>query len=223
MKPLVYLLLCCLVGTIYADNRVARVLYYGAPANAPEVAFVHQAEMPSQEVELGRHNFSDSFDLGPGAIRLALLPSALPEGEPVPAGAPSVAIPEGWNKVLILVFKDKSNPIMPIQLKAINANDDEFGPGELYFVNFSEMTVFGMVGEKRLISKPRTAETISAPRSGRGKYMLKLNAFKDDPEKRRRLIQQRCHYDPTARVLTFMVPLPAPRMVKLYSAPIKDF
>ncbi len=205
-----------------SSSRVAQIIYFGAPSDAPEMAYVHQVVEEVQEVKLGRHNFSKSFNLATKANRLYFLPRALLEDEPMPENAPSVRVPRKWKKVLILVFEDKSNPILPIQLKAINASDDEFGPGELFFVNFSEMTVFGLVGDKKLVSKPSTTEIISTPREGRGTYMLRLHTFKDDVNKRRRLIQQKCQFDPSERVVTFMVPLPAPRMVKIYSAPVKD-
>jgi hypothetical protein len=223
MKLIIFLYLNCLIVSLSAGERLARVLYYGASSEAPQTAFVYQADSESQEVELGRHNFSESFEVSDKTDRLYFLPSVLPEDTPLPTGAPSVAIGEDWNKILILVFRDESNPIMPIRLRAINANDDAFGPGELYFVNFSEMTVFGLVGEKKIISKPRSIEVVSEPRQGRGRYILKLDAFKDSIEDRRRLIKQKCFFDPNARVVTFLVPLPYPRMVKLYSAPIYDF
>ncbi|MGJ8650360.1 MAG: hypothetical protein ACSHX4_08365 [Opitutaceae bacterium] len=211
------------VSVVFSAGRSARVIYFGAAADAPKKAFVYQIGAEAQEVILGRHNFSETFKLSPEAKHLAFLPGVLPVDTPVPANAPLVNIPEGWNQVLILVFKDKSNPIMPIRLFAVNANDDAFGPGEIYFVNLSQMTVFGLVGDKKLISKPRTSEVISDPRTGRGKYMLKLDAYKDDVKKRRRLVQQKCLYDPSVRIVTFMVPLPPPRMVKVYSAPVRDF
>lgn len=223
MKLLVFLLVSCLVGVAHANPRVARIIYYGGSSNHPQTVFLHQANAKSLEVELAAHNFSESFDLLPGATRIGLIDSALPEGAALPEGTSFVDLPEDWNKVLIIAFVDELNLGQTVQLKAINANDDQFGPGELFFVNFSEMTVLGQVGDKTLLSKPHATDLIKDPRSGRGTYMLKLNAYKDDPKQLRRLIQQKCQYDPKDRIVTFMVPLAPPRMVKVYSAPIKDF
>lgn len=221
MKIIVFIVLSCLAVTA-STARVARVLYYGAPPSAPNRAVVHQFDKSPEEVALDRHNFSESFELSEGSVRLFFLPSVLPEGEPTPSGAPFVNIPEDWEKVLILVFPDASNPVMPIRLQAMNASDDVFIPGAVLFVNFSEMTVFGKVGNQRLVSRPKTVEYVLKPIEERGSYIIKLDTFKDDPKKRRPLVQQKCQYHPEIRVITFISPLPPPRMVKLYSVPIPD-
>ncbi|WPJ96418.1 hypothetical protein SH580_01715 [Coraliomargarita algicola] len=221
-KSILSILITCFAVAAYGD-RVARVLYYGAPAGGPEYAFVNQVNQEPQKVSLDRHNFSESFDLTEGSIRLYFLPSLLAEDAPVPESAPSVYVPEDWSKVLILAFQDKNNPTMPIRLKAINANDDVFAPGGVYFVNFSEMTVFLMVGDKELISQPHSLEMVTKPIKERGSYLLKLATFKDNPNKYRPLVQQKCQYHPDVRVLTFVSPMPPPRMVKLYSVPIPNF
>lgn len=221
-KSILSILITCFAVAAYGD-RVARVLYYGAPAGGPEYAFVNQVNQEPQKVSLDRHNFSESFDVAEGSIRLYFLPSLLAEDAPMPESAPSVYVPEDWSKVLILAFQDQNNPTMPIRLKAINANDDVFAPGGVYFVNFSEMTVFGMVGEKELISQPHSLEMVTKPIKERGSYLLKLATFKDNPNKHRPLVQQKCQYHPDVRVLTFVSPMPPPRMVKLYSVPIPNF
>jgi hypothetical protein len=211
------------VLSTHASNRMARVIYYGAASDAPKSAFVNQADLKVQEVDLDQYNFSKAFKLSPGATRLVFLPALLPENASIPAAAPFLDIPEEWTQVLIFAFEDKSNPIMPIRLKAMNASQDAFGPGKIIFINMSEMTVFGYVGDQKLLSKPHTTEIIENPRAGEGKYMLKLDSFKDDLSSRRRLIQQKCQYRLDERMVSFIVPLPAPRMVKIYSAPVPEF
>ncbi|CAA6691874.1 Unannotated [Lentimonas sp. CC19] len=75
-----------------------------------------------------------------------------------------------------------------------------FGPGQLFFINMSEMTVFGYVGDKKLISKPQTTEIIEQPREGTESYMLKLDSFNGDLSTRRKCVQQRCQYRPDERI-----------------------
>lgn len=202
---------------------MARILYYGAPADAPKNAFVYQAGKTAQEVALKRHNFSKSFDLAGGDLRLSFLPSLLPEGVPFPQAAPSLDIPKQWKKVLILVFSDPSNPIMPIRLKALNANDNVFGPGEMLFINYSEISIFGLVGEKKLLLHPETTEVISNPIPKKGEYQVKLDSVDSEVESRRWLMRQTWRHQPSVRRVVFVLPLPAPRTVKLYTAPIRNF
>lgn len=209
-------------GSAHAD-RVARILYHGAPAAAPKNAYVHQSGKEAQEVVLGRHNFSKSFDLAGGDLRLSFLPEPLPPGVPFPEAAPVLNIPKQWKKVLILVFPDPSNPIMPIRLKAINANDDVFGPGELLFINYSKISIFGLLGEKKLLVHPEQMKVISSPIPEKGEYQVKLDSVEDDIESRRWLMRQTWRHQPSVRRVVFALPLPAPRTVKLYTAPVRDF
>lgn len=203
---------------------MARILYYGAPKDAPETAFVHQKGSKVQEVPLPRNNFSESFELGAGALRLAFFPSESLEEIENPEAAPFLDIPEGWGKVLILVFEDPDNTLLPIRLKAINANDNQFGPGDLYFVNFSKRTIFGMVGDEKMNLKPEGTTIVSSPRKARGDYNVQLDSVKGEEKGSRRwLLRQTWRHQPSVRRVVFAIPLPAPRNIKLYSAPIRNF
>lgn len=205
------------------DKRLVKVMFYGAPAGAADKAYVYQRGGDPQEVTLDKYNFSDSIELKKETAQIAFLPHMLSEDEPVPTGAPVVKVPPSWNRILILVSEDKGNKVMPIKMLPINASQGAFGSGEVAFMNFSEMTVFGKVGDKKLVSKPRSKEVVKSPASSMETYMVVLDTYKDSIEKRRRLVQQKCQFNPAARVLTLVLPMPPPRMVKLYSAPINDF
>ena len=205
-------------------ERMARILYYGAPKDAPKKAFVHQGGKKVQEVVLERNNFSESFELGAGALRLMLLPSETLEEGPDAKAAPFLKIPENWNKVLIVVSEDSSNEVLPIRLQGINANKDQFGPGELLFVNLSERHVFGMVGEKKLQLASKGKTLISNPKKERGEYHVELDSIKGEDKKSRRwMLRQTWRHQPAVRRLIFVLPLPPPRNLKLYSAPIRNF
>ncbi|MGJ8634474.1 MAG: hypothetical protein ACSHX7_11205 [Luteolibacter sp.] len=204
------------------SKRMVRVMYYGAPAGAPTSAFVYQKGLLSQEVILDRHNFIGSFEMSPEATKLVFLPGELAEDEQPPADAPSVSIPKTWQKVLLLVSADSKNKVLPIQMLPINASPGVFNPGEIYFMNFSKVTVFGMVGSKKLLCKPESKEIIKKPAADFTTYAVQLDSYKDSMENRRKLVRQNCNQNPNARVLTLILPLPPPRLVFLYSAPIND-
>jgi hypothetical protein len=234
LKAALSVIFCIFLAASAFADRVARILYYDAPAGAPENAFVYQTRTDkkskagkvveaAQEIVLERHKFSKSFSLTGGDLRLAFLPSILPEDASFPAGAPGVDIPKQWKKVLILAFADPSNPTMPVRFKALNANDDVFGPGEMLFINFSKFSIFGLVGEKKLLLHPEKTAVISNPIPNKGEYQVKLDSVENDIESRRWLMRQTWRHHPNVRRLVFVLPLPAPRTVKLYTAPIRDF
>ncbi|MGJ8671835.1 hypothetical protein [Rubritalea sp.] len=204
-------------------KRLAKVMYYGATSDAPDKAFVYEPGGEPQEVELPRYNFTESFELKKDTVQLAFLPRVINEDEQVPLSSPIVKIPASWDRVLLLILEDKKNKIMPIRILPINASEGEFGKGEICFMNFSAVTVFGKVGDKKLLSKPKSKVTIKDPLQNRGGYMVKLDFSEGSIANRRSLVQQRCLFDPDARVLTLVLPLAPPRLVRLYSAPINDF
>lgn len=220
----------CFAASLAKAERVARILYYGAPPSAPEKAFVYTktGELynlgDSLKVPLERHNFSKSFPLKSGAIRLGFLPQVLPEGTEFPVSAPGVKIPRTWSKVLLLVSHDPENTVMPIRVKAINASDDSFKAGELYFINFAKATIFGLVGNKKLMLKPMKTAIVSDPADGAGSYQVKLDTIRDgDGETRQWLVRQPWRHDPDIRRVIFIIPLAPPRVAKVYSAPIGNF
>jgi hypothetical protein len=204
-------------------ERVARIMYYGASKAAPKTAVAYDESGALQTLELGRHHFSDSFEIPSGDIVLKFVSKELPEGQPVPETAPQLKIPQKWKKVLIMVSEDSGNTVLPIALNAIDASDDVFGPGELLFINFSEIGVFGMVGDKKLLLKPKGTALISNPASKREDYYVQLDSVEGTIETRRWLLRQRWRHQPKQRYVAFVLPMPKPRVAKIYATPIRNF
>lgn len=212
-----------LITSSVSAERVARIMYYGASKAAPKTAFSYDQSGASQVVELGRHHFSDSFEIPSGDIVLKFVPKQLPDDQPLPETAPQLKIPKEWKKVLIMVSEDLENTVLPISLNAINASDDVFGPGELLFINFSDIAIFGMVGDKKLVLKPETTALISNPASKREDYYVQLDSVEGTIESRRWFLRQRWRHQPKQRYVAFVIPMPKPRVAKIYSTPIRDF
>ncbi len=204
-------------------ERVARIMYYGASKAAPKTAFIYDQTGASQPVKLGRHHFSDSFEIPSGDIVLKFVSKQLPEDQLPPEGAPGLKIPKKWKKVLIMVSEDLENAVFPITLNAIDASDNVFGPGELFFINFTEIGVFGMVGDQKLVLKPQATAVISNPASKREDYYVQLDSVESTIETRRWFLRQKWRHQPKQRYVAFIIPMPKPRVAKIYATPIRDF
>ncbi len=122
-----------------------------------------------------------------------------------------------------MVSEDLENAVFPITLNAIDASDDVFGPGELLFINFSEIGIFGMIGDKKLVLKPKTTALISSPASKKEDYYVQLDSVEGTIETRRWFLRQRWRHQPEQRYVAFVIPLPKPRVAKIYATPIRDF
>lgn len=141
----------------------------------------------------------------------------------IPKDAPSVKLPQGWHKALLLVFEDKSNPVMPIRIKGINASNDVFGPGSVYMMNFSELRIAGKVGDKDLDLKPKSFEIIKNPINKNGFYATKLFSAAKGDKKPRRFVKQMWQRDDDTRQVLFILPKPPPAFATYYCAPVRDF
>jgi len=213
---------CLLTGISHAE-RPLRLLYFQAPADAPEDAFIFAGGKVVAETELPRHNFSNDIEIPKGDTVLHFLPQPLEEGSEVPQGAPRVKIPAGWQKVLLLIAADKGNSILPIRVKAINASDSAFGPGSIYMMNLSKIRVAGMVGDKKLDLRPNSIEILKNPISGNGFYPTKLYSVATSGAQPQRFIKQMWEKSDTTRQVLFILPKPAPQYATYYTAPVSDF
>lgn len=214
--------LAFLISGISHAERPVRILYFMAPPEAPEEAYVYGGNKFIAATELPRTNFSETFVIPDGDLTLAFLPEKLEEGEK-PTGTPAtVSIPQSWEKVLLLAIEDEKNSTMPIQLKAINASDNVFGPGSIYMMNLSSIRVGGMVGDKKLDLRPRSVHIIKDPVRKTGSYPTQLYAIKQKGEKPQRFIKQMWGHDSTIRKVMFILPKPAPRYASYYCAPVRD-
>lgn len=215
-------MICLLTGIAHAE-RPLRLLYFQAPAGAPEKASIYAADSMVVETELPRNNFSEDIIIPKGDVMLTFLPSSLADGQEVPANAPKVRIPGNWTKVLLLISEDKSNSLLPIRAKAINASDNVFGPGSIYMMNLSKIRIGGTIGDKKLDLRPRSVEILKNPIRGNGFYATKLYSITTPGAKPQRFIKQMWKKDDATRQVLFILPKPPPVFATYYCAPISDF
>lgn len=204
-------------------GRPVKIMYHMAPAGAPTETTIYIGKKQVAKTPLPTTNFSETFTIPKGEHRLRFLPAPIAEDSPLPRGTPSVHIPKRWQKVLILVLTDKSNPVMPIKLRAIDASDGRFGNSSILMLNYSQVNVFGFLGDKKIELKPQSSLVVKQPISGNGYYPVKLQSIVAKGEKPRRFIRQMWSNDDTMRNVVFILPKPAPMYATYYSAPIRDF
>ncbi|MGJ8641917.1 MAG: hypothetical protein ACSHX9_00800 [Luteolibacter sp.] len=213
--------LVLLQATVCHAQRPVQILYCQAGSDAPTEAYLYVGESLVVETELPRDNFSETFEISKGDIKLTFISSALEEGLTVPDGAPEVDISSEWKKVLLLVMEDNENATMPIRVKAIDASDKVFGLGSIYMCNLSEVEVAGTVGDKELVLKPGDVRVVKNPVRKAGSYPVKLDKQVADEKKPQRFIKQMWVHDEEVRQVLFILPKPAPQHATYYCAPIK--
>ncbi|MGE9269969.1 MAG: hypothetical protein ACQKBU_04135, partial [Verrucomicrobiales bacterium] len=172
---------------------------------------------------LPRNNFSDPFELADGEVTLSFLPDFLGEDEKLPAGCPRLKIPEDWQKVVILAFPNPKNSVFPVQFKAFDASGNQFGSGDLLFINFSRSNVFGTIGSKKLQLGKGETKVVRAPTAQQGDYKVKLDVIPEATGNRQRFLRQTWRHDPKRRQVVMVLPQAPPRQVSYYAASISDW
>ena len=223
-RILLFSILLLLVGHASAE-RFAKVIYFQAPKGAPKHAFVYQShgQGDAQQVSLKRRKFSASFKLEAGEQHLVFLPAVLPEGAEVPLDSPSVVIPEDWEQVILFVFENEQNPVMPIGVLAFDASEGTFGPGEIMFINQSDLIVGGLIAGEKQIIKDKTIKVVDPQLEERGEFNLILDSYNPTEKQKRNLIRKRWLHIPSFRNVVFITNAPPPRMAKAFVAEIRSF
>ena len=222
MNRTIFLLLCTLLIGVSKAERVARILYYQAPREAPKEAFVYQEGAEPAKVNLERYNFSSPFEINSGDVKLLFLPKELQADEKIPSSAPSVIIPADWSKVLLIVGENVENSVMPIVVYPINASPNVFGPGDRYFINYSDVTVQGSIGGEEVKILPKSKEIISKQTTSKKFSYIELNAINPKTKKETWLLKQNSAYNPDYRYLFFVTNLKPPRVAKLYATELRS-
>ena len=211
----------CGLSALTAE-RTVRVLYYGAPEGSNlQKAFLYAGLTESIPVSLNRSNFSDQIPIPEEAEVLRVLPELLGEDEVFPAGTPSVSIPTTWEDTLLIFFHNPKNKVMPIRIAKINASSGIFNPGELYWINMSDVFVGGTVGGQKLRLPPKKTVVMKCPSEDR-ECAVKLGFVVKGETSRRSLIRQMWSINQQTRQVVFILNRPAPQMAGYYVLPIKE-
>ena len=195
----------CVLGLVAETlaGRSAQVLLFKPPAGAPASVFLHSGVKEPFKIDLPQVNFSDSFELPKGELNLRFLETALPADAEMPAGAPTVRIPEAWDNVLLLAFTDPANKILPLQFKAINASGSVFGVGDTLIVNFTEATVTGTFGNRNLTVRPKEQLIAGDVSGGNTSFKVQLDSVTKETG-RAPLIRQVWRHYPASRQLVYI-------------------
>jgi hypothetical protein len=205
------------LATLASAERVVRSIYYQGSEDAPRKAFLYGVSGKHVEVTFPRSNISDAVKLPDGGENFFLVPEVLPEDGVIPKNAPRVGIPKAWTLSALLISKDASNPVLPVRATPVNMSDSVFKPGEMLWINLTDITVGGRIGDTKLLLKPKSNGLLKTPKSERGDYPVVIDCLIPGDKKTRWLVRQTWRHNPRARQLVFVQPLEPPRIATLHS------
>lgn len=203
----VLILFFCLSSFIIAQEsakRTCRILYLGAPADAPKELILYDGKNP-QKVELPSMNLSPVYKLASGDITIRLLTKEPPNAEEVNPAAPSVAIPASVTDCYLLIAQNPKNTVAPISMQLVNASPAKFGKGEMLWFNLTPHLIGGVVGERKLLLKPMSQSILKSPTTKIGDYPIKIGYQISGSERAYPITETKWIHDPKARSVVFVV------------------
>lgn len=209
------------IGNLHAE-RTIRVLHYGASNDSQlKEVYIHGAGAEPIQLELNRHNFSPQLPIAKETKTLKVLSRSLTQGEPFPKGVPSTDIPADWQHTLLIFYHEPKNPVLPIKIYKINASEGAFNPGELYWINLSDVYIGGVVGGQKLKIGPRKDAVMKCP-SGEVECTVKLDYLVKGETKTRGLIRQMWAINKDTRQVVIIFNRPPPKYASYYVLPFRD-
>lgn len=205
------------LATLVSAERVVRSIYYQGADDAPRKAFLYGVSGKHVEVAFPRMNISDAVELPDAGEQFFLVPEILPKDEAIPKNAPRVSIPKSWTLSALLISKDVANSVLPVQAFPINMSESVFKPGEMLWINLTDITVGGKIGDAKLILMPKATKLLKAPKGERGDFPVLIDCLIPGDKKTRWLVRQTWRHNPDARQLVFIQSLEPPRIATLHS------
>lgn len=206
MRFLIFLLcsLPVLASAQSGTKRTCRILFLGAPADAPTTLVLFDGT-GSRPVELPRMSLSPVYDLPPGDLVLRMLREAPEKPELVNPAAPKVALGAAISDFYLLVSSDTENKVAPVRLQVINASPKDFKPGEMLWFNLTPNMVGGKVGSENLAMMPNSRVILKSPASGTEDYPVNLTYKMPDNDRLYPLCETKWVNDPRTRSILFVI------------------
>ena len=198
-------LLLLLVSATRLSAREVRTIYLPGKGASLAKAYLVGAKT-ALEVELPQRNLSPEVKLPNGDLTLIALPSAPVEGTPIPAGAPRCAIPEAWQRCILIFLCDPKNTVFPVRIIPVDASSANFPKGSTRIYNLSGTTVLGQFGTERIHLESGKSKSFGAPIQGFGGYPMGIDCILEGEKTPRAICRSFWQHDPESRQILFVIP-----------------
>ena len=204
MRNLVYILILFvfLTAAQAKNGRTCRVVFLGAPDNAPKTLHLFDGKT-SQEVELPSINFSPVYNLPGAALVLKMLPAPEVDPKKVSPDAPSVAVHEAVTDFYLLVSNDPANAVAPVKLEVIDAT--KFIKGQMLWFNLTANRIDGQIGTEKLALDGNSQAILNPPAVKNEDYNVNISFAKPSNDLLQPFCETKWRHDPQARNVFFVV------------------
>ncbi len=185
------------------SEPTCRTLFLNGPQQAASDYYLFDGTR-SQKIELPRLSFSPVYKVRAGDITLRLLAAPVQDPDKIPQGAPSVTVPAGTMDFYLLIANDPANPVLPLRMQVVNANQDHIGRGEMLWFNLTMKSLAGKIGSETLKLPPNQSALVKEPARGNEDYPVELYFRVPDDPRTHPLIENKWRHDPLSRSIVFV-------------------
>ena len=184
------------------QDRVIRVIYFKAPAEAPRKVFAHTSA-GVVEVPLPRLHFSNSIELPPGELVIRFseretLPPETPADQTV-----NLKLSANEKELLLFVYPDPGQKNVGLAIQKLSVS--KLPPGEMMWINTTNFTVGGKVGSKTAVVRPGEIKQIGAPADKDDlNYDVELQFMAKGSKSQQYLFDGNWGYTPNARLIAMI-------------------
>lgn len=200
----IFLLIPTLAFAQSKGSRTCRILFLGAPDNAPEKLHLFDGK-GSQEVELPQMNLSPIYQLPAGPLELRILAAAPAKPEEASPDAPKALVAEAVTDFYLIVSSDPANKIVPVKLQVIDADSSKFKRGEMLWFNLTPNSIGGQLGTEQLAMAANSRVIVKSPASKNEDYNVNLSFRMPGNERLYPLCETKWLHDTRSRKLFFVV------------------
>jgi len=201
----IILLLLSLASILPAQEkaRTCRILFPSAPEQ-PSGAYYLFDGQSSQKVTLPRLSFSPVYKVRSGDIKIWLLTSPIGKPEEIPPGSPEVTLDAATKDLYLLVTTDPDNRVLPLRMKAVNANYEKIRLGEMLWINLTPKQLAGKIGKSSLKLAPNTSALVKEPTASHEDYPIEIYFRVPNDNRTHPLIESQWRHDPRSRCVVFI-------------------
>lgn len=215
--PLLLVFFCASLAPCLAEEpskRSCRVLFPERPGDAPKKLYLFDG-LESQEVVLPKMNFSPTYELPGGPLRITFLTEPVVYPNLPPPGAPSITIPETLTDIYLIVQADRSNEIVPVRMNVIDAGSGRLRNGQMLWINTTDKTIGGFLGSDEIMVGKHSRMVSDPPLKKAGYYTVRLGYHNEEDGRAYPICQTKWRHDPRSRNVAFVLAKPGVRTPRI--------
>jgi hypothetical protein len=188
-----------------AHSREVLTILVPGPYDAPKEAYLSNGKT-SIRLDLPQRNLSQEVEIPDGELVMAVLPKPPENPDQIAPTAPTVRIPEAWERCLLIFIPDRETKIFPFRVIPIDISGSKLANGKTLVCNLTDKDIGVRLDQRKAHVEPGQSATIEAPRRDFGPYPVAIDCLIKGEKTPRAICRSMWQHDPDSRQILFVIP-----------------